>query len=169
MEDVVFCGVFDGHGPFGHVVAKKVRNSFPLKLMEEWNSCLRDDYENNNYNKNNNNNHFGILRESFLKASKFMDNELRLQYFMESYGSGTTAVTLLKKACTLFHFFSSYRKREKNTSLCIPHSFFLFQGDELVTANVGDSRAVLGTLDPNGSLIALQLTTDLKPNLPSII
>lgn len=43
----------------------------------------------------------------------------------------------------------------------------MFQGYELVIANVGDSRAVLGTKDPNGSLIALQLTTDLKPNLPS--
>ncbi|RVX07227.1 putative protein phosphatase 2C 33 [Vitis vinifera] len=27
--DTVFCGVFDGHGPYGHMVAKRVRDSFP--------------------------------------------------------------------------------------------------------------------------------------------
>lgn len=33
--------------------------------------------------------------------------------------------------------------------------------------NVGDSRAVLGTRDHNDCLLAVQLTVDLKPNLPS--
>lgn len=33
---------------------------------------------------------------------------------------------------------------------------------------MGDSRAVLGTRDHEDSLIAVQLTIDLKPNLPSI-
>lgn len=42
------------------------------------------------------------------------------------------------------------------------------QGQDLVIANVGDSRAVLGTRDKDGSLVAVQLTVDLKPNLPSI-
>lgn len=32
--------------------------------------------------------------------------------------------------------------------------------------NVGDSRAVLGTRDEDGSLVAVQLTVDLKPNIP---
>lgn len=42
-----------------------------------------------------------------------------------------------------------------------------FQGHDLVIGNVGDSRAVLATRDENGSLVAVQLTIDLKPNLPS--
>ena len=33
-------------------------------------------------------------------------------------------------------------------------------------SNVGDSRAVMGTRDQDGHLTALQLTVDLKPNLP---
>lgn len=33
-------------------------------------------------------------------------------------------------------------------------------------ANLGDSRAVLGTMTENG-IAAVQLTTDLKPSLPS--
>ncbi|PNY03534.1 putative protein phosphatase 2C 33-like protein [Trifolium pratense] len=131
MDDCVFCGVFDGHGQYGHVVAKKVRDAFPLKIMNEWNSHRGGDGNKNNDNNNNKNyNHFKMMRESFVKASKSMDRELKQQHSMDSYGSGTTA------------------------------------GQELVIANVGDSRAVLGTRDPDGSLIALQLTTDLKPNLP---
>lgn len=33
-------------------------------------------------------------------------------------------------------------------------------------AHVGDSRAVMGTISPNGSLSAIQLTIDMKANLP---
>ena len=35
--------------------------------------------------------------------------------------------------------------------------------------NIGDSRAILGSKDSNDSLVATQLTVDLKPDLPSII
>lgn len=40
------------------------------------------------------------------------------------------------------------------------------QGEDLFIANLGDSRAVLGTTRENG-IEAIQLTTDLKPALPS--
>ena len=38
----------------------------------------------------------------------------------------------------------------------------------MLVANVGDSRAVLGTLsvDDDSRVEAVQLTVDLKPNLP---
>lgn len=36
----MFCGVFDGHGPFGHMVAKRVRDSLPLILGTQWNSYI---------------------------------------------------------------------------------------------------------------------------------
>lgn len=34
-DDTVFCGVFDGHGPFGHMVAKKVRDTLPFTLSTQ--------------------------------------------------------------------------------------------------------------------------------------
>jgi len=40
------------------------------------------------------------------------------------------------------------------------------KGGDLVVANLGDSRAVLGTMAEDGRLEAVQLTTDLKPDLP---
>lgn len=108
MEDTVFCGVFDGHGPHGHVVAKKVRDCFPLKIMEEWISRRRDDDNDGKTNNNNKDDILKMMRELFLMASKFVDKELKLHYAMESYGSGTTAVTLIKKVCMLFHFVLSH-------------------------------------------------------------
>lgn len=42
------------------------------------------------------------------------------------------------------------------------------QGEDLIIGNVGDSRAVLATRDTDNILAAVQLTVDLKPNLPSI-
>jgi serine/threonine protein phosphatase PrpC len=37
-----------------------------------------------------------------------------------------------------------------------------------VVGNLGDSRAILGTRDSNNRLMAVQLTVDLKPNVPSM-
>ncbi|XP_031407398.1 probable protein phosphatase 2C 33 [Punica granatum] len=164
-KDTVFCGVFDGHGPYGHMVAKRVRDSLPLKLFSHWEAkkskenvlkeislnaatginsegttsgpsteqsrvcCELEETEKQQET-------FQTLKQSFLKAFRGMDRELRMFTNIDCFCSGTTAVTLVK------------------------------QGDFLVTGNVGDSRAVLGTRDKDNYLNAVQLTVDLKPNLP---
>uniref|UniRef100_A0A7N0VH79 protein-serine/threonine phosphatase n=1 Tax=Kalanchoe fedtschenkoi TaxID=63787 RepID=A0A7N0VH79_KALFE len=160
-SDAVFCGVFDGHGPYGHLVAKRVRDSLPLKLSSHWDTSvnggelLKEFSLNTNGSMNSedassivntlsveeeetkNAEIFQAFKESFLKAFRVMDRELRLHTGIDCFCSGTTAVTLIK------------------------------QGRNLIIGNVGDSRAVLGTRDNDGSLIAVQLTVDLKPNLPA--
>lgn len=35
-------------------------------------------------------------------------------------------------------------------------------------ANLGDSRAVLGTMTEDGEICAVQLTSDLTPDVPSM-
>lgn len=45
----------------------------------------------------------------------------------------------------------------------------ILQGQDLVIGNLGDSRAVMGTRDKDNNLIAVQMTVDFKPNLPSIM
>ncbi|KAF5445141.1 hypothetical protein F2P56_034213 [Juglans regia] len=164
-SDTIFCGVFDGHGPFGHMVAKKVRDSLPVRLCTQWTtksgseqsslckienahgslsteetkSPSMDDecYETLEVEANENLPEMYIpLKRSMLKAFKLMDKELKLHPTVDCFCSGTTAVTLVK------------------------------QGQDLVIANVGDSRAVMGTRDIDNSLIATQLTVDLKPDLP---
>ncbi|XP_059665602.1 probable protein phosphatase 2C 33 [Cornus florida] len=164
--DSIFCGVFDGHGPYGHMVAKRVRDSLPLKLSAHWEVNIKSDDVLKKINLNNTGSMnsegtsfvssdaeskasidveekekhpeiFQTLKESFLKAFKVMDKELRMYTNIDCFCSGTTAVILVK------------------------------QGQDVVIGNVGDSRAVLGTRDKDDSLVAVQLTVDLKPNLPA--
>ncbi|KAL3520481.1 hypothetical protein ACH5RR_018630 [Cinchona calisaya] len=166
--DTVFCGVFDGHGPHGHMVAKRVRDSLPLKLSAHWevnikgDDVLREISQNRTGSMNSEDmspsfvsadeesrasidvegaeKHpevFQTLKESFMKAFKVMDRELKMYTNIDCFCSGTTAVTLVK------------------------------QGHDLILGNIGDSRAILASRDEDNSLIAVQLTVDLKPSLPA--
>ncbi|KAK1592479.1 hypothetical protein Q3G72_025531 [Acer saccharum] len=76
-----------------------------------------------------------VWRQSCLKTYASIDQELKQNTKIDSFRSGTTALTIVK------------------------------QGENLIAANVGDSRAVLATLSDDGSLIPLQLTINSRPNL----
>ncbi|KAK8616090.1 hypothetical protein V6N13_017654 [Hibiscus sabdariffa] len=67
-------------------------------------------------------------REAFVKSYKAMDKELRSHPNLDCFCSGTTAVTLVKQALNLFMGY------------------------------IGDSRAIMGSKDSNGSMVAIQLT-----------
>lgn len=157
--DTTFCGVFDGHGPYGHLVARKVRDSLPSKLSalcksqarEGMNPLSASGQEGKKVTQevaeaepsaelSTDGEHqklFTAWKNCFLKSYHAMDKELKMHPTIDCFCSGTTAVTML------------------------------LQGQNLVIANVGDSRAVLGTLtDDNSKVEAVQLTVDLKPNLP---
>jgi hypothetical protein len=82
---------------------------------------------------------FTALRTSFLRAFNVMDRDLKLHKSIDCFFSGTTAVAVLK------------------------------QGRNLIIGNLGDSRAILGTRDKDNQLMAVQLTVDLKPNIPSML
>ncbi|KAG9129963.1 hypothetical protein Leryth_007083 [Lithospermum erythrorhizon] len=75
-------------------------------------------------------------REAFLKSYKAMDKDLRSDPSLDSICSGSTAVTIVK------------------------------QGSNLFMGYIGDSRAVLGSKDSSDAMEAIQLTVDLKPDLP---
>ncbi|GAU26962.1 hypothetical protein TSUD_06340 [Trifolium subterraneum] len=79
--------------------------------------------------------YFLNMKEAILGAFKVMDEEVKLQENLDCSCSGTTAVVVIR------------------------------QGEGLVIANLGDSRAILGTIH-DAKLKAIQLTTDLKPGLP---
>ncbi|GMH07220.1 hypothetical protein Nepgr_009060 [Nepenthes gracilis] len=151
-EDVTFCGVFDGHGPHGHLVACKVRDALPLKLLSSLNSsqikqvaacdaCSNGNpkSEDGNAEKDNlvEDKLTSLWREAFLKSYKAMDKELKSHVNLDCFCSGSTAVTIVK------------------------------QGSNLFMGNIGDSRAIMGSKDSHDSLVAIQLTVDLKPDLPN--
>ncbi|KAF8413935.1 hypothetical protein HHK36_001931 [Tetracentron sinense] len=148
-EDAIFCGVFDGHGPHGHIVARKVRDTLPLKLISFIESCELRQVSSNCFGMKmkldggdsekdvSTEDKLGCLwRDAFLKSYKAMDKELRSHPTVDCFCSGSTAVTIVKQGLNLF------------------------------MGSIGDSRAILGSKDNNDSLIAVQLTVDLKPDLP---
>ncbi|KAK3213056.1 hypothetical protein Dsin_017762 [Dipteronia sinensis] len=139
MEDRAFCGVFDGHGKNGHIVSKIVRNRLPSLILSQKNTItqIKSDKKFKNRDGEEPSSDFYKWQEACVSAFKVMDKEVKLQENLDCSSSGTTAVVVIK------------------------------QGEDLVIANLGDSRAVLGTVSDEGELKAVQLTTDLKPNLPS--
>lgn len=150
-NDMTFLGVFDGHGPHGHLVARKVRDVLPLKLISFINSCElkqtgsssiccsgdfssdRGDLENDIPSDEKGS---SLWREAFLKTYKAMDKELKSHPNLDCFCSGSTSVTIIK------------------------------QGSNLYIGSIGDSRAIMGSKDNNDSMMATQLTVDLKPDLP---
>ncbi|KAM0916057.1 hypothetical protein ACQ4PT_010412 [Festuca glaucescens] len=160
-DGTIFCGVFDGHGPQGHLVSKRVRDILPMKLSA---NIGRDEYkEMSNTSVTNGTTEGGTakpvvedtdaalgttenggypeiftsLRTSFLRAFYVMDRDLKSHKDIDCLFSGTTAVTVIK------------------------------QGHDLIIGNLGDSRAILATRNEDNQLAAVQLTVDLKPSIPS--
>lgn len=114
-EDAIFCGIFDGHGPHGHLVARKVRDVLPVKLLSFLHSYQsRSNGSNTTCFKGNLKRSDGgesekdcsaedklnsIWREAFLKSYKAMDKELRSHPNLDCFCSGSTAVTIVKQVC----------------------------------------------------------------------
>ncbi|KAI5415708.1 probable protein phosphatase 2C 34 [Lathyrus oleraceus] len=138
QQDMMFCGVFDGHGPWGHFVAKRVRKLVPSLLLCNWQQSLAATSIDLDFKVEENKNIHGLnlWEQSYLKTFAAVDQDLKQHTGIDSFRSGTTALTMIK------------------------------QGENLIIANVGDSRLVLATTSEDGTLLALQLTTDFKPNLP---
>ncbi|KAK9734318.1 hypothetical protein RND81_04G131400 [Saponaria officinalis] len=158
-KDVYFCGVFDGHGPCGHKVARAVRDQLPTKLSAAYNhikttgrsqsdvDAIYDDMDDATSEAGEADNEIDIddleanskfytWKSSLLRACREVDKELSLDSSIESYCSGSTAVTIVK------------------------------QGDYLIISNLGDSRAVMCRKGEKGEVKAVQLTVDMKPSLP---
>uniref|UniRef100_A0A1D1XCP6 protein-serine/threonine phosphatase n=1 Tax=Anthurium amnicola TaxID=1678845 RepID=A0A1D1XCP6_9ARAE len=150
MEEGVFCGVFDGHGRNGHMVSKLVRDLLPSLVLSQREALLLADgdydaegagdaessVDFDDCSVSSSPEMFDEWKEACISAFRAMDRELTQHPDLDCCYSGTTAVTVIK------------------------------QGKDLIIANLGDSRAVLGTLSEGGDPMAVPLTTDLKPSLP---
>lgn len=136
QEGTIFCGIFDGHGPWGHYVAKVVRDSLPPSLLCHWQEALALASLIDDGKKKLGDCQFDLWKRSYVAACAAVDDELRRSRRLDAVQSGCTALSIVK------------------------------QGNLMVVANVGDSRAVLGTTYGDGTIVAVQLTVDLKPNLP---
>ncbi|KAJ4830691.1 hypothetical protein Tsubulata_028407 [Turnera subulata] len=138
-KDMTYCGVFDGHGPYGHKVARHIRDVLPSRLSYALKALPVNLKCCNNGGKNNpgDDKCLSSWESTVIKSFKEMDQELSCDASIDSFCSGCTAVNVVKK------------------------------GDHLIIANLGDSRAVLCTRDQQNNLAPVQLTVDLKPNIAS--
>ncbi|XP_057525182.1 probable protein phosphatase 2C 12 [Amaranthus tricolor] len=137
-EEGVFCGVFDGHGKKGHLVSKAIRTRLPLLLLDQKNKSVSDQVKNRNESDESGsspNKQLNEWKQACFNAFEEMDEEIKMVEKVDYSFSGSTAVVVLK------------------------------QGDDLLIANLGDSRAILGINGENG-VTAVQLTTELKPGIP---
>lgn len=110
-QDAVFCGVFDGHGPSGHKVSQYVRDVFPTKLSESFKhprfktSDAGEDMKSAKIDDPVDDDHgplYSLVKASLVESFKVMDEALEANSKIESYCSGATAVTVLKKVHLFF-------------------------------------------------------------------
>lgn len=126
------------------MVAKKVRDSLPLKLSaqlqlnsihehghdnirssaleslasEDIALMLADEEARTSNHKDSCPDFFTTMRGPFLKAFKVMDKELKLHPSIDCYCSGTTAVTLVKQVIDAHHILF-FLNSDDNIFLCI--------------------------------------------------
>ncbi|QCE03252.1 pyruvate dehydrogenase phosphatase [Vigna unguiculata] len=148
-KDMIFCGVFDGHGPLGHKFSNSIRDKLPLKLSasikQSQQKAIKDNDINetdvishsNVYAEDNQNMSFSSWEGSFMRCFSEMDEDLAKNIDTKGFRGGSTAVTVIK------------------------------QEDELIIGNLGDSRAVLCRRADDNNLVPVQLTVDLTPDIPS--
>lgn len=96
QDDMIFCGIFDGHGPWGHFVSKMVRDSLPLSLLCNWKDANVEaadlDFETENTLQR-----FSLWEQSYLKACANVDRELEQHQKIDTFYSGTTSLTVVRQ------------------------------------------------------------------------
>ncbi|CAN1219765.1 Probable protein phosphatase 2C 73 [Linum perenne] len=99
QEDMTFCGVFDGHGPWGHFVAKKVRETLPSYLLCNWQEETLAESSSLDLSADEEKCHrFDIWKRSYLRTFAAVDQELEQDHGrIDSFYSGTTALTIVRQ------------------------------------------------------------------------
>ncbi|KAG6384103.1 hypothetical protein SASPL_156101 [Salvia splendens] len=158
-----FCGVFDGHGPYGHMVARRVRDALPVLLRSQWESKGKD--EQNHVQEN-------VGFEGMRRFDDFMDEDGCESVEAEEVERVPEMHIPLKHS-----ILKAFKLMDKELKFAPFYRLLLYLMDLTTCDNdhpgygsynweCGDSRAVLATRDRDNVLSAVQLTVDLKPNLP---
>lgn len=90
---MILCGIFDGHGPWGHFVANQVREAMPSSLLSTWQHTLLSQASSDDKKLHP----FNIWKHSYLKACAAIDKELQHHRSIDAFYSGTTALTIVKQ------------------------------------------------------------------------
>lgn len=103
---MMFCGVFDGHGPWGHFVSKRVSESMPSCLLREWQETLSKGTFDVDFDKDHKKiQWFNIWKNSYLKTCASVDQELEHHRRIDTFHSGSTALSVVKQVSIYKSFF----------------------------------------------------------------
>ena len=107
---MIFCGIFDGHGPWGHIVSKRVRESLPASLLCNWQETVASTSLDLDFalEMDRNLHWFETWKQSFLKTYEAIDLELKENSEIDSFRSGTTALTIVKQVIFMSQFIPLY-------------------------------------------------------------
>ncbi|MED6186328.1 hypothetical protein PIB30_065622 [Stylosanthes scabra] len=144
MEDGTFCGVFDGHGRNGRIVSNMVNRNLSSLILNQKGAFERINNIENGDSNTLSNQVDTVEGDNHKDANNF---EIRKE-------AVTSAFKVMDKEIKL----------QENLD-CSCSGTTAIVGEGLIIANLGDSRAVLGKICDE-ELMAIQLTTDLKPGLP---
>ncbi|EEE63406.1 hypothetical protein OsJ_18218 [Oryza sativa Japonica Group] len=95
-EGSVLCGIFDGHGQWGHYVAKAVRESLPPALLRRWREAVTLAALIDGGEKRLCECRPDLWRQSYLAACAAVNAELRASRRLDAVHSGCTALSLVK-------------------------------------------------------------------------
>lgn len=106
----MFSGVFDGHGPFGHRVARHARDMLPSKLSKAikkqqqpshlQNGVSKASVQPNNKEGNQRNPLVSRWEAAFEEAYTDFDRDLGFDSSIDCFCSGTTAMSIIKQVIT---------------------------------------------------------------------
>ena len=110
QQDMTFCGIFDGHGPWGHFVAKWVSKFLPSLLLHNWQEILAvhslgDDRDVKFSQLPIDAQHFHIWKQTCLRTCATLDQELEQHPRVDSFDSGTTALAIVRQVMIKFPYF----------------------------------------------------------------
>ena len=93
---MIFCGIFDGHGPWGHFVAKRVRELVPASLLCHWQETLAATSLDLNFKMEADRSlhRFETWKQSYLKTCASVDQYLKQHTGIDTFRSGATALTV---------------------------------------------------------------------------
>lgn len=102
----MFCGVYDGHGAWGHFVAKRVRKLVPAFLLCNWKENVAGTSINLDFKMEADKNIHGLdlWKQSYIKTYAAVDQDLKQHTGFDSFRSGTTALTIIKQVSYLYSF-----------------------------------------------------------------
>lgn len=102
---MIFCGIFDGHGPWGHFVAKTVRESMPPSLLCHWQQGLAQAFLDPELDLEKKHHRFDIWKHSYLRTCAAIDRELERHRKIDTVYSGTTALSIVKQVKWIVLFY----------------------------------------------------------------